>query len=433
MKLRTENYKKGAIYSSGFSVGVKFVAFIQNILIAFYLGAGTGTDIYFYLFELIMVGSGIVQNVTSAVLIPRSMQLRSQQQFDEERRYLNAFTYMVAGMFVLITGVGLIGGVAGLRLISQFNEADIHQYAWLLYILLPASLPHTCSLIFAEILASHKYFTFPQFVAVGNNLLIIACVVLFHRVWGVASLAIGFAIGACVNFVWLLLFMKRHLSWRYSCVSFTQVKKSLSDMGAVFTNHLVIAFASMFPLYMLSMFYPGTVTVVTYAHKLLLAPVNLFTQLFAVLQIKLSELYAANVLPELRRTFLRIGGGAVGVSIVGAILFYWLRAPIIELFFGHGAMTPEGTRLLIDLMGILIVTIPFIVLVSVASRLLYAVQRPKSYSAVIIPVNLLTCLFYALFIRSHGTVGYAYSDVLSEIIKAVAIAVCLYYLLKKWK
>ena len=41
MKAKIESYKSGAIYSAGLSVVVKFIAFFQNFLIAYYLGAGT--------------------------------------------------------------------------------------------------------------------------------------------------------------------------------------------------------------------------------------------------------------------------------------------------------------------------------------------------------------------------------------------------------
>ena len=51
----SETYKKGAIHSSFFSVLAKGVAFMQHLLIAYYFGANTGTDLYFYLFNLVII------------------------------------------------------------------------------------------------------------------------------------------------------------------------------------------------------------------------------------------------------------------------------------------------------------------------------------------------------------------------------------------
>ena len=53
MKLKIGTYKKGAVYSSAFSIGSKLTAFVMQLLIAYYLGANTGTDIYFYLFNIV--------------------------------------------------------------------------------------------------------------------------------------------------------------------------------------------------------------------------------------------------------------------------------------------------------------------------------------------------------------------------------------------
>lgn len=91
MKAKIESYKSGAIYSAGLSVVVKFIAFFQNFLIAYYLGAGTGTDIYFYMFGGMIAACEILQSITSSILIPRSMLLRNQDSFHTENAYLNAF------------------------------------------------------------------------------------------------------------------------------------------------------------------------------------------------------------------------------------------------------------------------------------------------------------------------------------------------------
>ncbi|WP_291528214.1 lipid II flippase MurJ [Bacteroides sp. UBA939] len=433
MKLRTDTYKKGAIYSAGLSVVVKFIAFIQNFLIAYYLGAGTGTDIYFYLFGGIIAGCEIIQAIVSSVLIPRSMQLRNQFSAHEENSYLNAFLYTISCIIILIIIIAAAAGENSVRLLSNFSESDIREHIRLLYILLPASLPYIFNIVYAEILASHKYFTFPQLIAVINNLFIIVFVILFHEYWSVAALSIGFSVATFINFIWLVIFMKRNLSWSYACFSFTHLRRSFSDISTVFVNHSVVAFTAMFPLYLLSMFYPGTITVVTYATKLLQAPMNLLVQLFAVLQIKLSELYSLRALREMRRTFISVAGKTVLLSVVGAVLFFLFRIPIIEIFFGQGAMTSENISLFIDILGILIIGIPFSIIISVSSRMLYALQKVKVYGMIMIPANLLTCTMYYWFIMQKGANGYAETEVVTETLKAVIIITCIFYLLKKIK
>ena len=110
MRLQANTYRKGAIYSTSLSVVVKSIAFIQNFLIAYFLGAETGTDIYFYIFGGIIAGCEIIQTIASSVLIPYSMQLRNQNSFHEENSYLNAFIYTIACIIILILIIVIIAG-----------------------------------------------------------------------------------------------------------------------------------------------------------------------------------------------------------------------------------------------------------------------------------------------------------------------------------
>ena len=93
MKLNSETYKKGAIHSSFFSVLAKGVAFMQHLLIAYYFGANTGTDLYFYLFNLVIMIGGMIQTITTSILIPQSMLLRHSISTKAEMKYLNAVSY----------------------------------------------------------------------------------------------------------------------------------------------------------------------------------------------------------------------------------------------------------------------------------------------------------------------------------------------------
>lgn len=67
----------------------------------------------------------------------------------------------------------------------QFSAQDIDIHLPLLYILLPASIPYIINVVYVEVLASYKYFIFPQIITVINNIFIILFIVLFHASLGV--------------------------------------------------------------------------------------------------------------------------------------------------------------------------------------------------------------------------------------------------------
>ena len=93
MKLKIGTYKKGAVYSSAFSIGSKLTAFVMQLLIAYYLGANTGTDIYFYLFNIAILVGGLVQTLNTSILIPKAMFLRYNESSRAEMQ-----------LHILITG-----------------------------------------------------------------------------------------------------------------------------------------------------------------------------------------------------------------------------------------------------------------------------------------------------------------------------------------
>lgn len=189
----------------------------------------------------------------------------------------------------------------------------------------------------------------------------------------------------------------------------------------------------MFPMYLLSMFYPGTITVITYANKLLQAPMILLVQLFAVLQIKLSELYSKHLGREMKRTYMEIGGKSILLSLIGAIFFFILRRPIVEICFGNGAMTPENIEVFIEVLGILIISIPFSIITAVSTRMLFVMRKIKTYTLLMIPCSIITCVLYYWLIEQKGVNGYAVADVSMEVVKSVMLLGCTLLLLRKIK
>lgn len=99
MKLKIGTYKKGAVYSSAFSIGSKLTAFVMQLLIAYYLGANTGTDIYFYLFNIAILVGGLVQTLNTSILIPKAMFLRYNESSRAEMQF-----HQFISLHILITG-----------------------------------------------------------------------------------------------------------------------------------------------------------------------------------------------------------------------------------------------------------------------------------------------------------------------------------------
>ena len=100
MKQEAGTYRKGAVYSSAFSIGSKFTAFIMQLLIAYYLGANTGTDIYFYLYNIAILIGGLVQTLNTSILIPKAMYLRHNESPQAEMQFHDKFKWYYCSFII---------------------------------------------------------------------------------------------------------------------------------------------------------------------------------------------------------------------------------------------------------------------------------------------------------------------------------------------
>ena len=159
MKLNSETYKKGAIHSSFFSVLAKGVAFVQHLLIAYFFGANTGTDLYFYLFNLVLLIGGMVQTIATSILIPQSMLLRLSTSAKAEMRYLNSFLYSFVALILLFVFLMYLVGDKVPELITNFPPEDIEKYISVYYASLILMVLMVVNLFLTEVLVSFKFFS----------------------------------------------------------------------------------------------------------------------------------------------------------------------------------------------------------------------------------------------------------------------------------
>lgn len=109
---------------------------MQHLLIAYYFGANTGTDLYFYLFNLVIMIGGMIQTITTSILIPQSMLLRHSISTKAEMKYLNAFMYSFIFIIFLLIFLVSLGGDKVPELITNFPTDEIkNTYLFIMHLL----------------------------------------------------------------------------------------------------------------------------------------------------------------------------------------------------------------------------------------------------------------------------------------------------------
>ncbi|HTQ66173.1 MAG TPA: hypothetical protein VMI12_15355, partial [Puia sp.] len=74
--LQVESYKKGIVLSTVFNFFNKGLVFVNSLVVTYYFGIKAQTDIFFYLYNSIVLLGGFIMNFNSSVIIPESMKLR---------------------------------------------------------------------------------------------------------------------------------------------------------------------------------------------------------------------------------------------------------------------------------------------------------------------------------------------------------------------
>ena len=426
MKQEAGTYRKGAVYSSAFSIGSKFTAFIMQLLIAYYLGANTGTDIYFYLYNIAILIGGLVQTLNTSILIPKAMYLRHNESPQAEMQFHNSFLYafllLALGLLFLFC---IIGGKQAPEWIMNFQPQDIQNHISIYYLFFPLTLLLIFNLYVSEILVSFKYFTLGLSCNFMINLSGIIALLLLGQQTNVSIIMYSSCCACLMNIVVLLCFMKKKLKWQFTLVKFSLIRTQRKALNGVTINQGIIIFASTFPMYLLSQYQPGIITIINYAQKFIQAPLALIQQITSVLQIKLNNLYSQGEKEEMYRVTFRITLRLFLFTVCTSIAIFLLRTIIAEQLFGLGKMSYTAMETLSSLIGIMTFAMPFTAISLACMKIYFTEYRIRIYVAIMSLTNLLSCVCYYFAIATWQEYGYAIVYLLVEFLIMIGIVTFL--------
>ena len=126
--IKAESYTRGMMLSVAFNIVSKGILFLLTVIIARYFGSDIKTDIFFFVFTTMVLFSGFVNSLDTAVLIPESMRLREKEGETKAMDFLNYFLLIYFIIGVLFTVIMYFFGTNIFGIISKFAEADIITY-----------------------------------------------------------------------------------------------------------------------------------------------------------------------------------------------------------------------------------------------------------------------------------------------------------------
>jgi peptidoglycan biosynthesis protein MviN/MurJ (putative lipid II flippase) len=410
--IKSETYKKGMLLSVIFNGIAKFILFILTIYIARLFGTNIKTDIYFFIYSVVLLFAAFINTIDTTVLIPESMRLREASGQDAAMSFLNYFIrlYFFIGIFFILIVI-----LFGTKIFSILGAFYFFFQVLINYI--------------NAILVSLKYFTVPMIISGINSLIIIAGSFLLQNKYDMLGVLISGLIAYTVNLIFLLYLLKKKAGWFFLIANKNITKNIWDKIFFAQIGQAATLASNYFPLFLLSGFGNGVISIMNYGKNIADIPNTLITaQVAAVSGIKLNEQAAANDYSSMNDTFIRSSKLLLFILVpLGCFMFVFAQA-IVELFYKTKNFTPEAINSAAKFLQLLSVTIFSIGVNAMVSRIFIAAQKIKQAFAYQLLMNGLLITAIWILSKYYGAYGYPYGVIFINSINFAA----MYFICKKF-
>jgi putative peptidoglycan lipid II flippase len=427
--IKAESYKKGMALSVIFNIISKGILFLLTIIIARYFGSDIKTDIYFFVFTSMILFSAFVNSIDTAVLIPESMRLRAKDGEAKAMDFLNYFLMIYFIIGVLFTVMMYFFGSTVFGLISKFAAADIekyHNYFWLgsLFFIF-----HVLTNYLNNILTSLKYFSLPMLISSVKSCVVIICIFLLRAKYDVLSVIIGGLISYAINLAIQIYVLHKVAGWKFNFRKPAIPKIIWSNIFYAELGQITTVASSMFPLYLLSGFGSGIISVMNYGKNIADIPNTLITAQFTnVAGIKLNEEVARKDYAGMNETFLHTSTLMIFILVPMGCFMFVFAEPIVELFYKRGSFTGQEVIESAKFMRLLSITIFSIGINAIVTRIFIAMQAVKQAFFYQVILNVILIVAIWLFTKNYGEYGYPYGVILLNMINFFG----MYFICRKY-
>jgi putative peptidoglycan lipid II flippase len=408
--LKIESFRKGMILSSAFNFIAKLLLFFQSVVIAYYFGTQTKTDVFFYCYTTIALAAVFINNLDSSVLIPESMRLREQEGTESSISFLNFFIYGYFLFGAVLTIVLYAFPVDIFLLISNFDINKLQDNKNILLFSIPLFTLIIMVNLLVNILTSYRFFTMPMIIGVINSVMVILFLFVFHEVLDIWSALIGQIIAYCVSLVFLFYLVKKNLNWNFTFKKVPLRKKVFNNILFAQAGNITSVLSSYIPMYLLSSFNPGVITALTYGQKTAEVPNQLITmQSSSVLGIKFNELYAKKDYDALNAIFLHSSQFLLFILVPISALIFLYAEPIIVVLFQRGAFDDKSVALCSEFFKYFALILPMLAINTLIARLFMASQQILQSFGYQVLFNIFLIVAVSIGIKLIGVKGYLFA------------------------
>ena len=250
-----------------------------------------------------------------------------------------------------------------------------------------------------------------------KSCIVIVCIFLLRAEYDVMSVIAGGLISYAVNLLIQMYILYKIAGWKFSFKKPPIRKSTWSNVFYSELGQITTVASSMFPLYLLSGFGSGVISVMNYGKNIADIPNTLVTSQFAnVIGIKLNEEFARKDYAGMNETFLSISKMMVFILVPLGCFMFVFAEPIVELFYNRGNFTQQAVVDSAKFMQLLSITIFSIGVNAIVTRIFVAIQaiRQAFFYQVVLNIILIAAIWICT--RYYGAYGYAYAIIIMNLI-----------------
>lgn len=354
----------------------RLLGFLRDALFAHHVGVGPEADAYFAAFMIPdILGYLLAAGASAVAVTPPYLKRLEQQGPEAAARFAAVVTTQVGFFSVLLTALLWIYAEPLLRLqFPNFDEATLSETLRLMRIVLPAQVFFLTGGVLRGVLMAHGRFA-PQAAA---SVVYSAAPILGALVMdGAAGFAWGTVFGAAVGQWVIPLLAIRRLPGAIGRMRF-------APLDADFREYVWLALPLMLGLGLTTVdeWYekwigaevaPGAIAAITYARKLMMAPVGIVGQAVgAALLPSLTAFYQREDRTAFGTLLTNSLRTTLGLGILAAGALVSLALPIVRFLYERGQFSLADSEPVARLLMILGLAVPGWVLQQVAVRGFYA-------------------------------------------------------------
>lgn len=403
------------------------VAFLREVLIAYYFGTGAEADAYLVAYAWPLVLYTVMTTVLPLVLVPALE--RARPDSEDGKRLLAGTNAVLALSLGFLSVLMWLGAPIIIRLQAPGLDAATARLAVDLFgVMVPIVLLLSLAWVVCSWLFSLKRFVLPALAKVLFNLAGVVLLVAFASRYGIRAAAGGVLVGAVLQLAVLIPSWVRGGmplgSWREA--------RSPQVRALIGASLIMIPVQANLYLYLLvdrflaSMLPQGTIALLSYADKVIKAFSGVTVAALSVVIFPyLAEMVSGDRREDLDRlirfairlTALIVLPVQVGLMAAGQ--------PLVRLLFERGAFLPEDTALTTVAMNYQLIGLFASALSLVFYRVLFAFQRYKTALGVSVAAIAISIATKAALMPALGFIAMPLGTSIAAILEVLIVAYTL--------